>query len=335
MQNQLYLHNYFKTQSFSWLLLALLLSLVGCQTGTESDNELNVDRDIPPSEDFDASYGFWGPDGEAIYFTHSEELGSDPDPGKLDQLWKLNLGTEEREMIHTGRILNADISPNGQWFVFHSFAVPQYLYKMKSNGTTLQKLTGPASQNPNWEYTGLGRWSPDGSQILFSVTAGEPRGVALMDSSGSDPNIIIPYGIDAKWFPDGDRITYLNWDTTQVRTKQQQIYTANSNGTHSNKITNIPHSSYYGDISEPAVSPDEQNIVFTNEGKSSNGREVFVMSTDGTQIEQFTEGPGYAARPEWSPDGQTILFSRIIQNVSKRLYYLDVESREVTPVFPN
>jgi Tol biopolymer transport system component len=61
--------------------------------------------------------------------------------------------------------------------------------------------------------------------------------------------------------------------------------------------------------------------------------EIYLKTING-DTNQVTAGPGYAARPEWSPDGQTILFSRIIQNVSKRLYYLDVESREVTPVFP-
>ena len=208
-----------------WLFLALLSSLVSCHNSAGPTDELNVDRDIPPSEAFDASYGFWGPGGETIYFTHSEELGSEPDPGKLDQLWKVDVDdTDNRRMIHTGRILNADISPDGQRFVFHSFSVPSYLYKMRADGTGLQRLTGPDSPNPEWEYTGLGRWSPIGNKILFSVSAGEPRGIALMDSSGANPHIIIPYGIDAKWFPKGDKITYLNWDTTQVSTMQQQIY---------------------------------------------------------------------------------------------------------------
>jgi Tol biopolymer transport system component len=294
-----------------------------------------VDRDIPPSEAFDASYGVWGPSGEFIYFTHSEELGSNPDPGKVDQLWRVDVDdTDNRRMIHTGRILNADISPDGQWFVFHSFSVPSYLYKMRSDGTALQRLTGPDSPNPEWEYTGLGRWSPIGNKILFSVSAGEPRGIALMDSSGTNPHIIIPYGIDAKWFPEGDKVIYLNWDTTQVSTKQQQIYIANADGTNPQKITNLTHSRYMGDIAEPVVSPDGEMIAFTHLGRDGIDREIFIMNVDGSGVEQITEGPGYAARPEWSPDGKTILFSRIIPNESKRLYYLDVATREVTPVFP-
>lgn len=307
-----------------WLLLALLTSLTGCHNST-NPTELNVDRDIPPSEIFDASYGFWGPDGETIYFTHSEKLGSEPDAGKLDQLWKLDLETGEREMIHTGRILNADISPDGQWFVFHSFSLPQYMYKMKSDGTDLQKLTGPDSPNPEWEYTIMGKWSPSGKCILFSKFAGETRGVALMDSAGSNPQIIIPYGVAPNWSPDGSLMLYVNWDTTKVDQNQKQIYRANRDGSKRQKLTDLDNTI---NLSSPSLSPNSSRIVFTLE------EEVYLMEIDGNNIQQVTDGPGHVKRPEWSPDGETILFSRILQNVSKRLYYLEVNTREVTPVFP-
>jgi Tol biopolymer transport system component len=320
-------------QIMNYLLFLVLLSFVtACKTPTDTTKKLNVDRDIPPSADYSASYGFWGPDGISIYYSHDEKLGSNPDPGRLDELWKLNLKTGKRHMIHAGRILFGDISPNGEWIVFNSFALPQYLYKMRSNGTDLTKLTGPHSPNPDWKYTIGGKWSYDGSHILFSLSAGIPRGVSLMDSSGAKNYIIISYGVQPSWFLNGKHIVYINWDTTQVRHKQEQIYIANADGSNPQKITNLSHPDYIGDIGEPVVSPDGERIAFTNKGEDH--REIFLMDIDGSEIEQVTEGPGYAARPEWSPDGKTILFSRIIPNVSKRLYYLDPATHQVTPVFP-
>jgi Tol biopolymer transport system component len=310
-----------------WLLLALLSSLVSCNhSAGPTGEELNVDRDIPPSEAFDASYGFWGPDGESIYFKHSEELGSEPDPRLLDQLWKLDLSTGERQMIHTGRILNADISPDGQWFVFHSFSLPQYLYRMRSDGTDLQRLTGPDSPNPEWEYSIMGKWSPDGDKILFATYAGEPRGVTLMNPDGTNPEIIIPYGVQPNWSPDGNQIIYLNWDTTKVQKDQEQIYIANADGNNIQQITDLKDSNM--NINNPSLSPDGTRIVFVFNG------EIHFVGIDGKSVEQVTDGLGYTVRPEWSPDGATLLFSRIIPNESKRLYYLDVATREVTPVFP-
>ncbi len=303
---------------------------VGCHNATDS-TKLNVDHNIPPSEDFDAYYGFWGPNGNKIYFQHNELLGTNPDPGRLDELWELDLKTEERHMIHSGRILNAGISPDGKWFVFHSFSLPEYLYKMRSDGTDLLKLTGPDSRNPEWKYTNVGRWSPDGKQILFTVDAGVPRGVSLMDSSGSNPRIIIPYGVGARWFPNGKRIVYVNWDITQVTGRRRQIYVANADGSVPRKITDLSHSDY---ISEPIPSPDGNHIAFTNTGLQGGVNELFIMKVDGSDIQQVTEGPGYVARPVWSPDGKTVLFSRIIPNVSNRLYYMDVVTHQVSPTFP-
>ncbi|HKI45930.1 MAG TPA: hypothetical protein VKA08_11425 [Balneolales bacterium] len=301
----------------------------GCRNTTDS-TKLNVDHDIPPSEDFDAYYGFWGPNGDKIYFQHNEKLGTNPDPGRLDELWELDLKTGKRQMIHSGRILNASISQDGEWFVFHSFSDPEYLYKMRSNGTDLEKLTGPDSPNPDWKYTNVGRWSPDGKQILFTVAAGVPRGISLMDSSGSNAHIIIPYGVGARWFHGGKRIVYVNWDTTQPQGRRRQIYIANVDGSDPQKITDLPHSDYVG---EPVSSPDGNKIVFDNVA-SNNNYELFIMNSDGTEIEQVTEGVGVAGRPQWSPNGKTILFSRFIPNVSRRLYLLDVQTKQVTPVFP-
>jgi len=314
-----------------WLLLILLSSfMAGCDNPTDTTEKLNVDRNIPASENFDASYGFWGPDGSTIYFTHSEELGSDPRPGKLDQLWKLNLETGRRQKIRDGRILFPDISPDGEWFVFNSFGVPQYLFKMRSGGMDLQQLTGPNTSNPDFEYTIQPEWSPDGSQILFSLSAGEPRGVSIMKSSGSNPQIIIPFGTDPHWSANGNQITYINFDTTKVRKNQEQIYIANLDGSNFKKITNLKDTFF--NIHEPSLSQDGEKIVFIYND------EIHITKVDSGDAEQATAGPGFAARPEWSPDGETILFSRLILNASnrliKRLYYLNVATREVTPVFP-
>lgn len=315
----------FSIYSFGIIFFLFNLFLASCD-GPNKPILLNVDRDIPASEEFDASYGFWGADGETIYFTHSEKLGTDPKPGKSDQLWKLNLETGQRTKIHDGRILLADISPDGKWFVFQSFGVPQHLFKMRSDGTELQPLTGPGSQNPEWKQTVLADWSPDGNKILFSVSAGVPRGVALMDKNGVNPHIFIPYGVHANWSPSGNDIVYVDYDTTMDRSNQQQIYMARADGGNPQKKTNLKNTRF--NINAPSLSPSAQKIAFIY------NNEVHIMKADGSEIEQLTEGLGFSSRPEWGPDGQTILFSRIIRNGPERLYYLDVTTREVTPVFP-
>src|SRR5699024_10611653 len=182
------------------------------------------------------------------------------------------------------------------------------------------------SPNSDFEYTVVARWSPNEKKILFSVSAGVSRGVALMNKDGSNPRIIIPYGIHASWSSDGSKIIYVNYDTTKALGNQQQIYIANSDGSHPRRITNLKNTQF--NISAPDLSPNSQKIVFVH------NKELYITKVDSECVEQVTTGPGYVVRPEWNPDGKTILFSRIILNVSKRLYYFNVATREVTPVFP-
>lgn len=322
-----------KTRS---VLVLVSLILIACRNSVNS-TKLNVDQNIPPSADFDASYGFWGPNGNKIYFQHSEAVGSNPDSSRQDELWEMDLKTGKRHIIHSGQIMNASISPDGKWFVFDSFTFPQYLYKMKSDGTDLQKLTGLDSPNPDWKYTVMGQWSPDASKILFDVSAGDSLGISIMNSDGSNPRILVPDAAQPRWSPDGSHIIYLNWDTSRTGTNRAQIYIADSAGNHAEKKTDLNH--FLDNLNSPELSPDGKKIVFTNyvEGR---GLQMFIMKVDGSDIEQVTDDPkGYVRRPEWSPDGKSILFTRVIpvdfgHDVENRLYLIDVATHQITPVFP-
>jgi len=98
----------------------------------------------------------------------------------------------------------------------------------------------------------------------------------------------------------------------------------------------FPHSEPSTDsiVLFPSVSQDGQQIAFSHRPHGGGGAEFYLMNADGTGIRQVTQGPGIARRPEWHPDGQTILFTRFRPNVSRRAYLLDVETLAVTPVFP-
>ncbi len=315
------------------VLLLVSLILIGCHNSVDS-TKLNVDQNIPPSENFDASYGFWGPDGNKIYFQHSVDSSYGGQPAPLNELWVLNRNTGKRQKVHSSGVQEANISRNGKWVVFQGSLG---LYKMRSDGSGQEPLTGPGSPNPDWKYTVFGNWSPDGSKILFDVNAGVPRGVSIMDSNGANAHVIIPYGVEPRWSPDGRRIIYINWDTTQASGKQRQIYIADSTGNNPQKITDLNHSE---NLDDPGFSPDGKKIVFTSIGQGF-GAEMFIMKADGSDMEQVTEGTGYLRRPEWSPDGEKILFTRIIPipsgmgyQLKERLYLLDVATHQVTPVFP-
>jgi TolB protein len=309
--------------------LLALLTLAACST-FGGDGNPPWDTDIPESEAFNAGAGEWGPNGRRIVFPHSDP-STDSTSGALDELWAADLRTGERWRIAPGRIVAPDWSPDGTRIAFHVGFLNSFLWTVDAKGEKFWSLTGPKSPNPDIEFAVTPKWSPSGDRLLFAIAAGEPRGISIMNPDGSGAKIVVPYGVMGGWFPDGERIVYVNCDqTVSDPNRRRQIFVAHADGSGVKKLTDLPDS-YAGN---PAVSPDSRRIAFTHTGQDGGGSEVYLMNADGTEIRQVTSGPGIARRPEWHPDGQTILFSRFRPNVSKRAYLLDVTTLEVTPVFP-
>lgn len=287
------------------------------------------DTSIPESAAIDANLGTWDPTGTRIYFQYSD-MASDGS-GPRDFLWAVDLQENRLTSVFDAPVLNIDVSPDGRHILFHSPTLPQYLYTYDQVDHSLIRLSGESSSNLELENTVAGRWSPTGSSILFTIEAGEPRGVAVMNRDGTGARIIVPYGVNASWYPDGQKIVYVNWDLTERdETRSRQIYVCNPDGTGIQRLTYLDNSDA---ISVPTVSPDGNRIAFVHL-KNGESLELYLMNIDGTDIRQITEGPGYVDRPEWHPDGSRLLFTRVIPNVSNRMYVVEATSYEVEPVFP-
>jgi Tol biopolymer transport system component len=160
-----------------------------------------------------------------------------------------------------------------------------------------------------------------------------------MGPSGESPNIIARYGVDGGWHPDGEHVTYVNWDTTRAYRERKQIYRARADGTGEVRLTDLPDTEF---LRQPAVSPDGTQIAFVNEGADGTS-ELFLMpaglGADGAphgpgDVRQVTEDRGLIYTPRWHPEGGQIVFERFIPNESQRLYFLDTETLAVRPVFP-
>src|SRR3954447_9961715 len=77
------------------------------------------------------------------------------------------------------------------------------------------------------------------------------------------------------------------------------IYVANSDGTHANRIT-----FFNGDAGYPRWSPDGKKIIFSARGH------VWWINPDGAGWAVLFPGE----RPAWSPDGQSVVYRSSIED---------------------
>ncbi len=103
------------------------------------------------------------------------------------------------------------------------------------------------------------------------------------------------------------------------------------------KQIRVPHDYYFREMYLPqltsgpsslAWSPDGKEIIYSMQGS------LWRQSVDSTVAEQLTAGPGYDYQPDWSPDGQSIVFVRYDSDAME-LNTLDLASGEVTQLTDN
>ncbi|MFQ5345180.1 MAG: hypothetical protein ACE5DZ_04370 [Mariprofundus sp.] len=87
------------------------------------------------------------------------------------------------------------------------------------------------------------------------------------------------------------------FDNWAMRGKQPYLVYINKNGAEHELTAGV----------NPSLSPDGQRLVFSMQaGKSWH---LFMMSVDGSDLIQLTEGRNIDVQPTWSPDGKWIAFT--------------------------
>jgi len=252
-------------------------------------------------------------------------------------------GTNVRRVTENLDCVNADalpaLSPDGKKIVFDSNRLrlstelrnTSDLFLMNADGTEQNYLSRGSSAS----------WSPDGRSIVFHASAsgdGLPTttdpGAATSDSDIFTANVddllaglTAPRNVtnsadiidnDPDWSPDGTKIAFTRHSAPALDPRNPsdaEIYVINPDGKGLTRLT-------FNDYEEraPQWSPDGSRIVFmarvgpppAPNAPLGGNFEVCVMNADGTNFVQLTNNTVFEGGPNFSPDGQKIVFIRTL-----------------------
>jgi TolB protein len=197
----------------------------------------------------------------------------------------------------------ASWSPDGTRIVFQTLRDGQReIYAANADGSDPVNL----SRHPDEDL--LPEWSPDGRRILFFSTRDHERGprgefqgdLWLMDADGSNQTRLtsemLTSSFGGAWAPDGASVIL-----SRMVGEATDLFVLDVETGVERPLTRTPTSE-----GGARYSPDGTLLALTV--SDSTGARIAVMGADGAGVRILTDG-GADYYPEWSPDGQWILYT--------------------------
>ncbi len=205
-------------------------------------------------------------------------------------------------------------SPDGSKIVFvyvNTMGHSSDLYSIEMGGGDLSKLTdGIDVSCPNW--------SPDGSKISYSSYDYSFKDRVFIKNANSYSNgTFLVEGHDPSWSPDGSKIVF------DTRYLYEGIHIINVNGQGEQQLTQDMN-----DLA-PSWSPDGSKIAFQSDRDEHNNQDIYIMNTDGTNIQRLTYDQADDRAPTWSPYSSKIAF-RSDRDGTWQIYVMNTDGSNVT-----
>lgn len=168
------------------------------------------------------------------------------------------------------------------------------IYVMNRDGTGVARVTGPGA------YDDSPAWSPDGSKLVFTrfFNLGAALVVVNVDGTGETaltPVVTSGYLDSPAWSPDGTKIAYTGGGTPH-------IYVMNADGSGAAPLPALANDT----VEHAAWSPDGTRLAVHD---LAHG--IVVINADGSNPVALLPGGAYGTEPAWSPDGASIVFTKV------------------------
>ncbi|QKX06233.1 amidohydrolase family protein [Aquimarina sp. TRL1] len=235
-----------------------------------------------------------------------------------------------------GTWMNLDVSPDGKTIVFDMLG-DIYTIPVSGGKATPLRTGIPFEIQP--------QFSPDGTKISFTSDAGGGDNIWIMNADGSHAKQITKEQFrllnNAVWTPDGHYLIARKHFTSQRSMGAGELWQYHITGGSGTQLTKRKNDQQ--DVNEPCISPDGRYLYYSEDmypggyfqyNKDPN-KQIYVIKRydfkTGKTI-TITGGPGGAARPEVSPDGKKLAFTKRVRTKTV-LYIHDLETGEEWPVY--
>ncbi len=197
------------------------------------------------------------------------------------------------------------------------------IYVMNVDGSDQRRLS-----EESMKFAWFPSWSPDGSRIVFAAAPnGRDGKIVMMNADGSQPQVILSNYVvhHFSWSPDGTRIVFDGWYGERLG-----IFVMNADGSDLQELRTA--GSGFGVDWRPASNAATAQIAFSS--MRDGNWEIYLMDTDGGNLQRLTDHPAMDAWPTWSPDGTQIAFTSE-RDSGMAIYVMNADGSEVRRLTDN
>ena len=198
------------------------------------------------------------------------------------------------------------------------------LWMMNADGSNPHQVLG---LNPyGWGYQSHAEWSPDGRHLVMVggpvsnyqiyITAADGTGPVRVTSDGHGgprPGV----NLDPSWSPDGLGLLFVGCPQANCTTGDQEVYSIGANGSGITRLTTDSAADF-----DPYYSPDGKQIAWLRNAGilllAQTG--IMVMNANGSNQHWLINDGNINSKPDWSVDGTTIFFHRMVGIVPFNVY---------------